>query len=134
MFLVEKAIEQAHRFEPDTHLDRWCFVIARRLWLNDKRATKVRTGQGLVAVEDIDIPDPATNSGTETNILARQVLDMVQELPDGQRLAVLLVYVEGLSYKEAAATLDVPIGTIMSRLSTARKTMSTKLADGKPGK
>ena len=61
---------------------------------------------------------------TETNIFARQVLNKVQALPDKQRLCVLLVYVEGYSYAEAAETLDIPIGTVMSRLSAARRVIT----------
>ena len=56
----------------------------------------------------------------ESNILAGQVLRKVQALPEAQRETVFLVYVEGLSYREAAETLGIPIGTIMSRLAAAR--------------
>jgi len=55
-----------------------------------------------------------------TNILAREVLSKLKHLPEAQRAAVMLVYVEGLKYKEAAEILEVPVGTIMSRLSAAR--------------
>jgi RNA polymerase sigma-70 factor (ECF subfamily) len=61
--------------------------------------------------------------------LATEVLKQVDALPIGQRLAVLLVYVEGYSYKEAAKMLDVPIGTVMSRLATARKKISDTLGE-----
>jgi RNA polymerase sigma-70 factor (ECF subfamily) len=57
----------------------------------------------------------------ETNILAGQVLTHVQNLPEAQRETLFLVYVEGLTYREAAAVLDVPIGTVMSRLAGARE-------------
>jgi RNA polymerase sigma-70 factor (ECF subfamily) len=59
----------------------------------------------------------------ESNVLVRQVLREVQSLPEAQREAVFLVYVEGLAYREAAALLDVPVGTIMSRLAAARATL-----------
>jgi RNA polymerase sigma-70 factor, ECF subfamily len=59
----------------------------------------------------------------ETNIFAAQVLRQVGGLPEAQREAVLLVYVEGLSYREAAEVLATPIGTVMSRLSAARATL-----------
>jgi RNA polymerase sigma-70 factor (ECF subfamily) len=116
---------QADKFQAGTDLGRWLFTMARRLWLNDIRATKVRTGNGLVLVEDTDITDHASTA--ETNIFARQVLDKIETLPDGQRLCVLLVYVEGYSYREAAEMLDIPIGTVMSRLSTARGVISSLL-------
>ena len=122
-----RALEQVAKFDPDTTLDRWLFTMARRLWLNDLRATKVRRGAGLVLAEDVDISDP--KPPVEVNILATEVLKQVDALPIGQRLAVLLVYVEGYSYKEAAKMLDVPIGTVMSRLATARKKISDTLGE-----
>ena len=118
----ERALQNADKFTPGTDLDRWLFTMARRVFLNDIRATAVRTGQGLVPVEDTDLADQKPD--VETNILAREVLDMVQALPEGQRLAATLVYVEGYSYRDAAAFLEVPVGTIMSRLATVRQTIA----------
>ncbi len=60
----------------------------------------------------------------ETNILAAQVLKEVGGLPEAQRETVLLVYVEGLSYREAAEVLSAPVGTVMSRLAAARLTFA----------
>ena len=87
----------------------------------------MRTGGGLVPVEDIDIAD--TKPGTEVNILARQVLNKANALPDAQRQAVFLVYVEGFSYKDAADMMEIPIGTVMSRLAAARKRLGAEVAD-----
>ncbi len=117
-----RAIEQARHFMPGTHLDRWMFRMTQRLWFNEVRAQKVRQGAGLVPVEEIEIP--AKGPGVETNILARQVFSKMSALPEAQRVTALLVYVEGLSYKEAAEMLDIPIGTVMSRLAAARKSLA----------
>jgi len=122
----ERALEKAETFTPGTHLDRWLFTLARRIWLNDMRAGKVRRGAGLVAVEDTDLAD--TRANTDVNISAAEVLGFIGRLPDGQRHAVMLVYVEGYSYKEAAALLEIPVGTVMSRLATARRTIAPKFA------
>lgn len=117
-----KAIEKADLFQPGTHFDRWIFRIAQRLWFNEMRSEAVRRGGGLLKIEEIDLPDK--NSDPEANLFARQVLLQVMELPEAQRATVMLVYVEGYSYAEASEVLDIPIGTVMSRLSAAR----TKLA------
>lgn len=122
-----RAIDKADQFQPGTQVDRWVFKIAQSCWLNDLRAAKVRRGGGLVASEDIDIPD--TRADTETNILAREVLGEVGRLPEAQRATVLLAYVEGYRYKEVAEILDIPIGTVMSRLAAARATLATRLSD-----
>jgi RNA polymerase sigma-70 factor (ECF subfamily) len=58
--------------------------------------------------------------GTEFHILANQVLGFVDALPEAQRTAIHLAYVEGLSYREIAETMHVPVGTVMSRLAAAR--------------
>ena len=120
-----RALEKAHQYRPGTHVDRWLFTIARTTWLNELRRRKVRMGGGLVPVEEIDLP--GSDLDTETNILAREVLTQISRLPDAQRLTVHLVYVEGYSYAEAAADLDIPIGTVMSRLAAARRTLNANL-------
>lgn len=119
-----RALEKADQFALNTRLDSWIFTIAKNTWINELRKQAVRKGGGLVPVEEIDIPD--NKSDPEMNLFAREVLLEVMALPEAQRLAVMLVYVEGYSYKEAAAILEVPIGTVMSRLASARTKLSTR--------
>ena len=123
----ERALAQAAKFQPDTNLGAWVFTLTRRLWLNEMRAGKVRRGAGWVDAHETEIPDEKID--TETNIFAREVLAKVQDLPDGQRLVVLLVYLEGYSYREAAEMLEIPIGTVMSRLATARRHLAPLLRE-----
>lgn len=113
-----RALERAHQFQAGTHIDRWLFTILSSVWKNELRSQKIRQGSGFVDAEDVLVADGAKQ--IETNILASQVLREIQELPEVQRTTVFLVYGEGLTYQEAADTLDVPIGTIMSRLASAR--------------
>lgn len=101
-----------------THLDRWMFRITHNLWINELRSTRVRTGGGLVPVEDMPLEDQSPSA--EANIFTSEVLSVVNSLPEAQRACVMLAYVEGYSYAECATILDVPIGTIMSRLAAAR--------------
>lgn len=119
-----RALERAVQFTPGTRLDRWLFAILHSIWLNEVRSRRVRMGQGFVDADETLVFDGAQE--TETHVLAGQVLQRVQALPEAQRTAVFLAYVEGLSYREVAEVLDVPIGTVMSRLAAARM----KLADG----
>jgi RNA polymerase sigma-70 factor (ECF subfamily) len=122
-----RALERALQFEPGTRLDRWLFSILHSIWLNEIRARRVRQGEGLVDAETSLAFDGAGQ--VEANVLVSQVLREVQALPEPQREAVFLVYVEGMAYREAAEVLHVPIGTIMSRLAAARVTLG-KLAEG----
>jgi len=112
-----RALERAEQFQSGTRLDRWLFAILRSIWLNEIRARRIRQGQGFVDPEQVLFSD---GQEIEANIFAGQVLNAVHRLPEAQRETVLLVYVEGLSYAEAAAFLGTPIGTIMSRLAAAR--------------
>jgi RNA polymerase sigma-70 factor (ECF subfamily) len=68
------------------------------------------------------VADPAART-PEADVMHGQIVDAVECLPEAQRVVMQLVAVEGLSYREAAEVLDVPIGTVMSRLARARQTI-----------
>ena len=100
--------------------------MARRLWLNEVRKDSIRGSAGFVPSDEIEISDHSASA--ETNIFARQVLYELNRLPEAQRVTALLVFVEGCKYAEAAEILEIPIGTVMSRVSAARVTLARKLA------
>jgi len=127
-----RAMERADQFEPGTHLDRWVFRIAHNLWITEMRSQKVRRGNGLVGIDAVDIIDPAQD--TDDHMERRDVMQSVLQLPEAQRQAVLLVYVEGYKYRDAAMILDIPVGTVMSRLAAARATLSAKFRARKGGR
>lgn len=122
-----RALENAARFVPGTHLDRWLFTLTRRVWLNEVRADAVRRGNGLIAVEDAGLV--SENMSAEANIFAHDVFNAIRALPEAQRETVMLVYVEGYAYKDAAKMLEIPIGTVMSRLASARKAIAKVFPD-----
>ncbi|RWX79356.1 RNA polymerase sigma factor [Neorhizobium lilium] len=124
-----RALERAVQFAPGTHLDRWLFSILHSIWLNEIRASRVRNGQGFADAEDTLVFDGA--GATETHVAASQLLRKIDKLPEAQRSAIFLAYVEGLSYREVAEILDIPIGTVMSRLAAARAKLSGAAAEGK---
>lgn len=113
-----RALERSHQFTAGTRLDRWLMSILHSIWLNELRSRKVRQGQGLVDADAALVFDGLR--AVEANIMAGQVLREVQGLPEAQRETLYLVYVEGMTYREAAEMLAVPIGTVMSRLAGAR--------------
>lgn len=116
-----RALERERQFQTGTRLDSWMFAILSSIWKNQLRAKAIRLGNGHVNAEHALIAEVA--SEIETNILTRQVLSAVGRLSEAHRIAVLLVYVEGCSYKEAAEALDIPIGTLMSRLAAAKTSL-----------
>lgn len=122
-----QAIEKSATYRDYGKMDRWLFRIAQRMWLNEIRARAVRTGTGLRPVEDCDLQDEKPTA--EANIFLAEVLSGIMTLPEEQRVTLLLVYAEGLSYKEAAETLEIPMGTIMSRLAAARKKLNQMFSE-----
>ena len=122
-----RTLEKAHQFEPGSRFDNWAFTIAVSIWRNELRSRSVRLGQGI---EDADETNLGNDYRTgETNIFASEVLNRIAALPKAQRMAIMLVYVEGYSYREAAEILDIPIGTVMSRLATARQNLKAWAGD-----
>ncbi|MCP2021163.1 UNVERIFIED_ORG: RNA polymerase sigma-70 factor (ECF subfamily) [Pseudomonas reinekei] len=121
-----RALERAGQYEPGTRMDRWLLSILHSIWLNEVRAQRVRQGQGQVDADQTLSFDG--ESVAQTHVLAAQVIRRVDALPEAQRETVFLAYVEGLSYREVADVLQVPIGTVMSRLAAAR----AKLAEYPP--
>ena len=117
-----RAIERADQFAPGTRLDRWLFSVLRSIWLNEVRARRIREGSGVVDAEQALTSDGA--KVIETNILAAEVFNTIDRLPETQRETVLLVYGEGFSYAEAASALGIPVGTVMSRIGAARSTLA----------
>ena len=116
-----RAMEQADKFEPGTRLDRWLFRMTHNLWVSELRKTAVRQGGGLLPIDAAEIADPRQDP--EADLMRRDVMLNVLRLPEAQRHAVMLVYVEGYSYRDAAEIMDIPLGTVMSRLATARSTL-----------
>ena len=121
----ERALEKSHQFKRGSSLDAWLFTIARNSWLNRVKSNKVRLGTGVVDFDSLEMassePDP------ETNIFRSEVLSICMKLPEKLRVTLFLVYVEGLTYGEAAEVLSIPAGTVMSRLAAARKILKTSL-------
>ncbi|MEL6792257.1 MAG: sigma factor-like helix-turn-helix DNA-binding protein, partial [Pseudomonadota bacterium] len=102
-------------------LQGWLMTICRSIWLNEVRSRQVRKAGGLDSSEALALADGKPD--VETNIFASEVFTRVMGLPEAQRSVVELVYVQELTYSEAAKVLDVPIGTVMSRLFVARKAL-----------
>ncbi len=125
-----RALEKCEQFHAGTSLSRWTFTILSSIWKNELRSRSVRHGEGVVDAEFTLVSDG--DERIEMNIFAAQVLKEIERLPEAQRASVFLVYGEGLTYREAAKMLEVPEGTIMSRLAAARAALAAMKPDGEP--
>jgi RNA polymerase sigma-70 factor (ECF subfamily) len=126
---VERALIHRDQWREGTRLDSWMFRIMKNAWIDESRARK-RRGRVMAPEEDgARIGDDGA-AAMETRLEAADVARAMGRLPDDQRLAVALVLVEGLSYKEAAEVLEVPQGTLTSRLVRGRLALLAEL-DGR---
>lgn len=119
----ERALAHQDSFDPLTRFDAWIFRITRNLWIDQLRRQKTAGPR-----EDIsDLQDVLGGSG-ETDALARmelaEVIASMSVLSNDQREVLILVCVEDFSYRAAADLLDLPIGTVMSRLARARRNLA----------
>ena len=127
---LERAIKKQYQWQKGTHLDRWLFTIMSSIWKNEIRSSSTRQGNGITDNVQALI-DTASIKNMEGTFLLNQVFKEVMKLSEDQREAILLVYVEGLKYQEAADLLVIPIGTLMSRLARARITLAKALTENK---
>jgi RNA polymerase sigma-70 factor (ECF subfamily) len=118
---VERALRNIDRWTPGTRMDSWMFRIAQNHWIDTLRSRRVR-GQP-VAIEEAEHLAVDGARAAEASITLSQTRLALAQLPEEQRSAVALVLIEGLSYREAAQILGVPIGTVTSRLSRAREAL-----------
>ncbi|MFN3971367.1 MAG: RNA polymerase sigma factor [Gemmobacter sp.] len=124
----EKALRNLSGFAPGTRLDSWLFRIMRNAWIDQTRARRdtisIDADEGGFDLPGEDGRDVALN-----RLHLAQVRRVIDGLPEDQRVVMMLVCVEGLRYREAAAALGIPEGTVMSRLSRARLALAEALRD-----
>jgi RNA polymerase sigma-70 factor, ECF subfamily len=124
---LERALSRAAQLRPDAPLANWMFGIVRNAWLDEQRARSRRARLFAPAEAGAAVSDATQGAYEET--LAVQ--DALARLPEEQRTAVALVLIEGLSYKEAAHVMEVPIGTLTSRLARGREALMEMLGEAR---
>lgn len=124
---LEKALSHWHQRRDDGALRPWLFAIAYRQFVDNQR----RARRYARVLEFLGRTAQAETPSLEQEMVAQSIVQALNRLPDAQRHLLLWVSVEGLSYRDIADMLGIPIGTVMSRLSRAR-TALRQLADGEP--
>jgi len=122
----ERALNRSHQWRPGTRLDSWIFKIIRNIHIDELRKHKFR-GDPADPDDHQQVADNNAHRLPEIRSNLEQVSAAMQRLPDDQRMILMLVCVEELTYRDAAAILDVPIGTVMSRLARARVNLNEQL-------
>ncbi|MEL7045703.1 MAG: RNA polymerase sigma factor [Pseudomonadota bacterium] len=124
----EKALLKQHQWQPGTRLDSWVYRIIQNLHIDQLRSQS-RRGEHVDVDSAGELADTRSAGAAERENMLGVLSGLIAELPEDQRVVMLLIAVEEYSYQEAAETLEVPIGTVMSRLSRARKKIMSKIGD-----
>lgn len=125
---LTKALQKAHQLREDEKLECWLYSILNNAWREHLRRRR--------PMSELDEEQFVCEDCPETRGNADQIVDRVRaaiaRLPVGQREVVTLVDLEGFAYAEVAKILEIPIGTVMSRLSRARRALQSALIDMQP--
>lgn len=123
---AERALRKRDLWKQTGALKPWLMKMLLNLYRNQLR-TQSRRPQ-LVAMDDMH-HDPAAPDVLDQKLALSQTARAMKKLPDDQREALLLIVLGGVSYKQAAVALNVPLGTLMSRLGRARAKLRELMAD-----
>ncbi len=123
----ERALTRAHQFEEGTRFDSWMFRIVQTIWIDQIRAREIRREESEIAEERLGSDEPVRR--IEARLALEEVRGAFATLSRDHRATLMLVTVDGLSYREAAEVAGVPLGTIMSRLARARVALQAALED-----
>ena len=120
---IERALLRYQQWRPESRFESWMFGIIRNAWIDEARSRQRRNRVFLPEESGEHVGDTAD----EAQVAGLSVQKALAALPEEQRMAVALVLIEGLSYKEAAEVLEVPIGTVTSRLARGREALQAQL-------
>jgi RNA polymerase sigma-70 factor (ECF subfamily) len=119
---LERAWSKLHLYRRGTDLRAWLFTVMHNVYVNQRRAARP-------SVElDEEMPELAQPARETDTLVLRDLDAAIRRLPPDQREVLLLVALEDMSYGEAARALEIPIGTVMSRLARAREKLRVMLS------
>ncbi|WP_321797762.1 RNA polymerase sigma factor [Caballeronia sp. J97] len=129
---IERALARTKQFVAGTDLRAWLFTIMHNLFVNQVSKASARAMHVSVDDDEINEREFAVPGNQSRSLEVRDLDYALQRLPAEQREVVLLVGLEEMSYAEVAIALDIPIGTVMSRLSRGRERLRTLMAGAQP--
>jgi RNA polymerase sigma-70 factor (ECF subfamily) len=125
---IERALRSRHLWEEGTRLDSWMYRIMRNIWIDEARARQ-RRAKTFAPEEEGGHVGNRDDQRMEAVAELSSVERALSRLSDEQREVIALVLVEGLAYKEAAEILDIPMGTLTSRLVRGRNALLVELGE-----
>ena len=130
---IQRVLERQAQWEPGSRLDLWASRIMKNIWLDELRMR----GRWARLVAPMPEGDTLSDKGlgaedAERAADRRRIRELTDDLPEEQRLAVKLVLLNELPYAEAAQILEIPEGTLTSRLARGRVALMKRIAEGQP--
>lgn len=126
---IERALRAQMQWQEGTRLDAWLYRIMRNCWIDIVRS-RTRSGKILAPAEDGDHIGYDPTAQIEARIDLARLMRAMEKLPMEQREVVMLVLIEGFGYRETAELLDLPIGTVSSRLVRGRIALLALVGEG----
>jgi len=124
---IERALRSKDQWRPGTRLHSWACTIMRNLWIDTVRSRSRKEAFEAPAVEVEKVADG--DGSLEASVELNRVMAAMQKLPEEQREIVALILVEGFGYREASEMLQLPIGTVSSRLVRGRTALLELLGE-----
>lgn len=126
---IERALRARMQWQEGTRLDAWLYRIMRNCWIDTVRS-RARTGRVMAPEEDGEHVGHDPTGQMDAKIDLERLMQAMEKLPPEQREVVALVLIEGFGYRETAELLDLPIGTISSRLVRGRTALLALVKEG----
>jgi RNA polymerase sigma factor (sigma-70 family) len=116
---VERALRSREQWQPGTRLDSWLYRIMRNLWIDTARS-RTRRERHEAPEEEAQFVGDDPRQAMDASLELKRAMTAMEQLPDEQREVVALILIEGFGYREVSEMLDLPIGTVSSRLVRGR--------------
>lgn len=116
---MERALRRKAQWQPGTRLDSWAYRIMRNLWIDAARA-RSRNAKLEAPPEQAESVGEDPREAMDAAVDLKRMMAAMEQLPDEQREVVALILIEGFAYREVCAMLDLPMGTVSSRLVRGR--------------
>ena len=116
---IERALRSRDQWQEGTRLDSWSYRIMRNLWIDTARARTRKMSREAPEEEGLSVGEDPRDA-MDAAVDLKRVMAAMGQLPDEQREVVALILVEGFGYREVSEMLDLPIGTVSSRLVRGR--------------
>jgi RNA polymerase sigma factor (sigma-70 family) len=129
---IERALRSRERWQPGTRLDSWLYRIMRNLWIDTARA-RTRRERHEAPEEEAQSVGEDPRESIEASLELKRAMGAMERLPDEQREVVALILIEGFGYREVSEMLDLPIGTVSSRLVRGRTALLDMLGGSADG-